>query len=68
VTILHAVKIVRQKRPGQGADSFLLRVPRQIAEAVPNDARFVAEAVDDGILFRVVRDETPQRPAWLAEG
>lgn len=41
---------------------FSLAVPRDIANAVPDDVRFLPEITDEGILFRAYRGDQPVQP------
>lgn len=54
-----------------GAASQALTVPKDIAEQVPEDVRFIPEMVEEGILYRAYRDgkavSEKKRPAWTEQ-
>jgi hypothetical protein len=54
--------------PSTGHKTYMISMPWQLAEQVPDDARFVPEFHADGILFRFVdikaEQKIPTAPAW----
>lgn len=66
----HRLKTTKVRRGtvtsrGKLAYTYAVSVPPALAALVPADARFLCELTDDGILFRLVRDEpSAAPPAW----
>lgn len=53
---------------GKRYAGYQISVPPVLALLVPADARFACELTDEGILFRLVRDEPPRTPPPWATG
>lgn len=64
----YKIRKLRKPDTKNGFDAASLAVPMEIARVLPEDTRFTAELVNEGILYRPVKVATPTSsdlPEWI---